>query len=167
MLFLYPAVGYFVWLDLLRRFTEKEAWALIRAIAAVSVGLTVLYCIQAMHVKVYPYAPYLVSRDYWYYFAEHVCFFSEPWFRWAAARADLGIEEVTRFSRYPADRIGTPFVELASACAFRFLGGPRSLPVRLARRAHMLRRHVETQHWRDHILVVLRKRPGHGLVEGS
>ena len=109
----------------------------------------------------------MMPRDYWYYFAEHVCFFSEPWFRWAAARSDLGVEEVTRFSRFPADDTWTPYAELASACAFRLLGGQRSIPVRIARRAHMLRRSVETHRWRDHILVVLRKWPGYGLPGGG
>jgi SAM-dependent methyltransferase len=101
----------------------------------------------------------LMPRDYWYYFAEHVCFFSQRWFRWAAAQLDLRIEEVTRFSHFPAERRGTPIAELGRASAFRLLGGSRALPVRVAQRAHMLRGHVETHHWRDHMLVVLRKSP--------
>ncbi|OFW62081.1 MAG: hypothetical protein A2133_02100 [Actinobacteria bacterium RBG_16_64_13] len=100
----------------------------------------------------------LMPRDYWYYFTEHVCFFSQRWFRWAAARLDLEIEEVTRFSHYPPKRRGTPLSELARACASRLLGGPQALPVRLARRVHLLRGRSETYHWRDHMLVVLRKR---------
>jgi len=105
----------------------------------------------------------LMPRDYWYYYAEHVCFFSERWFRGAAARLGLEAEEVSRFSHFPADQPWTPLAELARACAFKFLGGSRSLAVRLARRAHMLTEYPDTRHWRDHMLVVLRKRPTQGL----
>ena len=105
----------------------------------------------------------LMPRDYWYYYAEHVCFYSERWFRWAAGKLDLRVEKVEHFSHFPAEGRGTAIAELARASAFRLLGGSRALPVRLARRAHMLRGSLETRHWRDHIIVVLRKRPGTSL----
>jgi len=105
----------------------------------------------------------LMPRDYWYYYAEHVCFFSERWFRGAAVQLDLEIDQVSRFSHFSADQPWTPLAELARACAFKFLGGPRSLAIRLARRAHMLREYPDTRHWRDHILVVLRKAPSRRL----
>jgi SAM-dependent methyltransferase len=100
----------------------------------------------------------LMPREYWYYFAEHICFFSPRWFRWAATRLDLGVEEVTLFSHYPPKRRATPLVELAAAYTSRLLGDPQGLPMRLARRAHAVRGRPGTYHWRDHMLVVLRKR---------
>jgi len=100
----------------------------------------------------------LMPRDYWYYFAEHVCFFSERWFRWAAIQLGLEIDQVSRFSHLPVDRVWTPLTELARACICRLLGGSGALPLRLVQRAHMLRGPAETYHWRDHMLIVLRKR---------
>lgn len=105
----------------------------------------------------------LMPRDYWYYYAEHVCFFSERWFRGAAARLGLETVQVSRFSHFPADQPCTPLAELARACAFKFLGGSRSLAVRLASRAHILTGPPDTRHWHDHMLVVFRKRPTQGL----
>lgn len=105
----------------------------------------------------------LMPRDYWYYHTDHVCFFSERWFRGAAVQLALEVDEVSRFSHFPADQPWTPLAELARACAFVFLGGSRSLAVRLARRAHMLKGYPDTRHWRDHMLVVLRKTSTQGL----
>ena len=101
----------------------------------------------------------LMPRDYWYYFAEHVCFFSERWFRWGAVRLGLQIDQVSRFSHLPSNHVWTPFTELARACACRLLGGAGALPFRLAQRGHLLRGPVETYHWPDHMLIVLRRRP--------
>jgi len=109
----------------------------------------------------------LMPRDYWYYFSEHVCFFSERWFRWAASRADLRIEAITRFSRYPTNSTTMPHLELATAYVYRLMGGSRSRPARFAGRAPWLRQHLDTHHWRDHILVVFRKSSDTGLHKGS
>lgn len=54
--FVYPAIGYFVWYDILRRFTAQEVVSFLQALVTVAVGLTVLYCAQALGVPVYPYA---------------------------------------------------------------------------------------------------------------
>jgi SAM-dependent methyltransferase len=99
----------------------------------------------------------LMPRSYWYYVTDHVCFFSERWFRWAAVQLDLEIEHVTRFSHFPTDIPWTPLVEFGKAYAYELVGGPRSLPVRAARRFKILEKRPETRHWRDHILIVLRK----------
>jgi SAM-dependent methyltransferase len=107
----------------------------------------------------------LMPLDYWYYYGEHVCFFSERWFRWAAARTALTVEEVGHFSHYPTAHRGTAVAELGRACAFRLLGQDQGLPGRVARRAGLLKGPVETFHWRDHILVVLRK-SGEGRRHG-
>ena len=53
--FVYPVIGYFVWYDILRRFTAHEVMSYLQALVAVTVGLTVLYCAQALGVAVYPY----------------------------------------------------------------------------------------------------------------
>jgi SAM-dependent methyltransferase len=102
----------------------------------------------------------LMPRDYWYYYGEHVCFYSRDWFRWAASRTGLMIERAQNFSRFPPAWIGAPLAELFRAYTVHRLGGPRAFPVRAARRAHLLPADPDTRHWPDHLLVVFRKRRG-------
>jgi SAM-dependent methyltransferase len=109
----------------------------------------------------------VMPLDYWYYYEEHVCFFSERWFRWAAAQVGMSVGEVHHFSHYEAGGRGAAMAELARAVAVRHLGKPGSLPLRLARRARLLNGSTETFHWRDHLLVVLDKSsPRPSAVEG-
>jgi hypothetical protein len=50
--------GFFLWVDILRRFTRDEAWQVVRAVVVVSVPLLALYCLSALGVHIYPWAPY-------------------------------------------------------------------------------------------------------------
>jgi SAM-dependent methyltransferase len=103
----------------------------------------------------------LMPRDYWYYYGEHVCFYSRDWFRWAASRTGLAVEQAQDFSRFTPTWFGEPLTELVRAYAVQVLGGPRALPVRVARRVHLLPVDTGTYHWPDHLLIVFRK--GRGL----
>lgn len=55
----YVWFGFFLWVDILRRFTRDEAWQVVRTVVIVSVPLLALYCLSAMGVHVYPWAPYM------------------------------------------------------------------------------------------------------------
>lgn len=56
--FTYVWFGFFLWVDVLRRFTRDEAWQVVRAVVVVSVPLLALYCLSALSVHIYPWAAY-------------------------------------------------------------------------------------------------------------
>lgn len=96
----------------------------------------------------------LMPRDHWYYFDEHKCFFSDAWFRWACRETHLQHLQTISFSHFPDTSWGAR-VDLARALAFRVLGGPASLPYRVARRARVFALGPGTVRWKDHFVVVL------------
>jgi len=96
----------------------------------------------------------MMPRDYWYYFAEHKCFFSKRWFQWAANEIELRLEEARSYAHFPGAFWG-PGADLAKACAFRAFGGPRSHPYRALVRTRLVPPRPTTRRSRDHIIVVL------------
>lgn len=55
--FTYPLAGYFLWLDILRRFSREEIMMFVRFLALSSAPLMILYCLQEIGYKTYPFAP--------------------------------------------------------------------------------------------------------------
>jgi hypothetical protein len=55
--FAYPVLGYFLWVDILRRFAREEILQLVRFLALSSLPFLVLYCLQELGYRVYPYTP--------------------------------------------------------------------------------------------------------------
>jgi len=114
--------------------------------------------------------PWKVMRlDYWYYFPEHVSFFNRKWFEWSARQLNLEILSIQRFSHFEAswfvrmrqlaeaivyacvhpDAAQTPFNWiLRSIYPFSRVAGWEKPPKSTA--------------WRDHVLVVFRKRGSSG-----
>jgi SAM-dependent methyltransferase len=99
----------------------------------------------------------LRGSRYWYCaLGEHVSFVSEAWMRWAAPRAGLEIDDVYRYrhERFRLDR----WLRQAGLNAI-----DQALPGTLARVRARLGKdpfmHVGWAQARDHLLVVLRKRP--------
>lgn len=58
-MYLYPAVGVFLWCDLLMRSTREETRLFIEGLVAVAVATSVLYCAQAVGLSVYPFHAYM------------------------------------------------------------------------------------------------------------
>ena len=53
-----PAIGFFIWLDYLRRFTAEEVESLLRFLVTLTAVLMIPYILQAIGFHTYPYSPY-------------------------------------------------------------------------------------------------------------
>jgi hypothetical protein len=60
--YLYPAVGVFLWYDIVSRCTREEALAFLRGLVALTACTAVLYSLQAIGVRVYPFDVYKTYR---------------------------------------------------------------------------------------------------------
>ena len=106
----------------------------------------------------------LMRCDYWYYYAEHVSFFSPSWFKWAANETDLCVSRVRKFSRFKGSTLARwcqvvrCVIYLAVRCGCRF-----PLLNRLMGSIYPFNRAckwplVPTANLsRDHMLIVLRR----------
>jgi SAM-dependent methyltransferase len=108
----------------------------------------------------------LLRLDYWYYFPEHVSFFNRHWFDWLARRLGLDVLSMLKFSHFEAT-FSVRMRQLLEAVVYRVAHAarPRSVHGRIIRsiypfsRAALWREPPKTRAWRDHMLIVLRKKP--------
>lgn len=71
-LYFYFPFSFFLWVDILRRFTRNEVWQLLGNVSAMTAFLMVLYCLSSVGVEVYSQPKYqtlyvgshVVVRDY-------------------------------------------------------------------------------------------------------
>jgi hypothetical protein len=107
----------------------------------------------------------LLPLDYWYYFSEHVSFFSRPWFEWAAQRMELRVELIQPFARFTGTS-GEKWLQALRACGYALLKASKKhaflfkclgllYPFNRIRQWHGA---PETGLWPDHILVAMRKK---------
>jgi len=110
--------------------------------------------------------PWRVLRlGYWYYFSEHVSFLNKKSFAWLATFLDMDILEVKDFSHKEASA-WRRFMQLVEAVAFAMTHRKNmsSVFTWLCKFIYPLNRAIhwkespETTAWRDHVVVVMRKR---------
>lgn len=107
----------------------------------------------------------LMPLDYWYYFSEHVSFFNRQWFEWASKDLDMEIISVQKFSHFEAPFF-TRLRQLVEVILYRLTrldssqsGWKRFFSVVYPfSRALLWTRPPKTNTWRDHMLIVLRKK---------
>ena len=101
---------------------------------------------------------------YYYYYNEHLTFYSAAWFSWAAMRLGLTLEEVIRFARYQQG-IRSTTKEVAKFGLYAVVQMISSVPGahRVVRRLYPLNKVItwktapQLRTYPDHMVVVVRK----------
>jgi SAM-dependent methyltransferase len=104
----------------------------------------------------------LTRQDYWYYLTEHVSFFNPHWFRWAATQLGLKLVMVKKFSHFNGS-LFERWHQFAHCLAFWIFSHTRQYPslhkiimtIYPFNRVKKWHSAPNTNHWRDHIIVVL------------
>jgi SAM-dependent methyltransferase len=104
----------------------------------------------------------LMRQDYWYYLTEHVSFFNPHWFRWAATQLGLKLVMANKFSHFNSSLFKRwhQFAQCLAFWIFRYTRQYPSLkkvimPIYPFKRVKKWPSAPKTNHWRDHIIVVL------------
>jgi len=103
-----------------------------------------------------------MRQDYWYYLTEHVSFFCPRWFQWAAAQLGLKLIMVKKFSHFNSS-LFERWHQLAHCLAFWIFSYTGQYPafnkiikvIYPFNRVKKWHSAPNTNHWRDHIIVVL------------
>jgi len=107
----------------------------------------------------------MMRLDYWYYFPEHVSFFNRGWFDWLSIRLELEIVSMQKFSHFKAPlRIRIRHLLEAFVYAAANAGRKQSLFDQMIKHIYPFSRVASwggaprTRAWKDHMLIVLRKK---------
>lgn len=110
--------------------------------------------------------PWRIMRlNYWYYFAEHVSFFNKKWFQWICKEMNLEILQVQKFSHFD-ESVSIRLRQLLEAAVYAMLNSCNSqkifyrilIKIYPFNRAKTWKEAPKTNAWKDHMLVVLRKK---------
>jgi len=103
----------------------------------------------------------VLPLDYWYYFPEHVSFFSRDWFYWASKKVNMDVTSIAAFSHFE-NSLYVRWRQLFEAITYRLVrckgcGNFLKYIYPFSRAAQWVSAPT-TRAWSDHELIVLRKK---------